>query len=135
MNSVLKHQVFSDVEIEELCRALGLVSCKASSPGVVDVTPVEPVTFQSQTVEEEEGSNSLADVMNNSSDKTEISTEDRSMFVKLQQYFNTVSQHECNEQTMLPPLRSINKKSINKYCQQSESVVPIPTYCQLKGHY
>ena len=33
----------------------------------------------------------------NSRDRTEIAPEDRSMFVKLQQYFNAVSQCECNE--------------------------------------
>jgi len=120
VNLLLKRKVFSDVEIEELHQVLGLMSNAASASlevGDDDVDPVSPAddtVFQSQNVVKEGNSNISSDVTIVLSDEVEIPPEDRSMFLKLLQHFTTVSQIECNERVMLPPLRFTNRNQLMK---------------------
>jgi len=81
----------------------------------IDSTPTEPVLSQSQTCVENDNSITSkfpSDIMNTSSDEAEVPPDDRPMFVKLQQHFNTVSQTECNERIKLPPLRFTKRNQL-----------------------
>lgn len=93
--------MFSDVKLEELHRALGLVPGTFDNPAdlvdVVDPVPPTEPSFQSQNVVEAEHSNTPSGVVDSFCDEASIPSEDRPMFAKLKQYFSTLSQSDCTE--------------------------------------
>ena len=86
----MKRKLFSELEIDELRRVLGLASSGANTSEVDSLNSVAESVVQSHNVEEEENSlvQTLSDETVLSGYEAEIPPEDRPMFIQLQQYFH-----------------------------------------------
>ena len=136
VRSVITRKVFSDVELEEFRRDLHICVQDTQSETESSFSPTDlPITshITEVTVHEDLVESSLGLSLSEGISDADISEEDRPMFVKLEECYNTLAEQTISDRLVLPPLRSVKRNKLMQIVRQINNLCQYINTPDLKG--